>query len=339
MIKRFHAPMTSAHPLPPADVQATDARASVLMKQGIRLLNEVGPAAAAEALGCFDGALELRRTLPIETFPTLRYGLAACWLNRADALMHLGSPAQMNEALASFDAAIALLRELPLGDDPQFSKRLAIAYQNRGLALQFVGHPAAESIAAFEQAIAVLDDQQATEVPDRSYLLAAIWVNLAAAHLSVGDGTPARDAAVRAMQLVAPLQDTDADAAEVAIKARYVVCRIIASRLSQPAPGDILTRDIVDEATDAVDDGLAIARGWERHGIGRFRDLAYDMFRFGARVYAAFQPHFVAEFVLDNTDPEQSSPGYADSEEMRAAAAEALALVAGRDTEQSSAAG
>jgi hypothetical protein len=63
------------------------------------------------------------------------------------------------------------------------------------------------------------------------------------------------------------------------------------------------------------------------------------MFRFGARVYAAFQPHFVAEFVLDNTDPGQSSPGYADSAEMRAAAAEALALVASRDAEQPSAAG
>jgi hypothetical protein len=90
-------------PFDPADVQAIDAQASVLMKRGIGLLTDAQPEAVSEALGCFDRALELRSRLPIDDVPVLRYGLAACWLNRADALMRLGDAAQIADALRAFD--------------------------------------------------------------------------------------------------------------------------------------------------------------------------------------------------------------------------------------------
>src|SRR5262245_47488499 len=106
------------------------------MKRGLRLVGAGNPDAIVEALRCFDDALERRRRLPIDAVPVLRYGLAACWLNRADALMRLG---EVPLALGAFDEAIVLLRTLPLEDDPRFARRLAIACHNRGLALHAHG--------------------------------------------------------------------------------------------------------------------------------------------------------------------------------------------------------
>ena len=66
--------------------------------------------------------------------------------------------------------------------------------------------------------------------------------------------------------------------------------------------------------TDAVDDGLTLARRWEQAGVARFRDIAYDLFRFGARVYAVYQPQFLNEFVLDNLEPTRPSADYVGSD-------------------------
>ena len=56
----------------------------------------------------------------------------------------------------------------------------------------------------------------------------------------------------------------------------------------------------VHDATDLADEGLALVREWERRGVGRFRKLASDLFRFGARVYAHYQPHFLEEFLREH---------------------------------------
>src|SRR5665213_2103727 len=89
-----------------AELRAIDAEASILMKRGIGLLNDGEANAVNEALACFDRALSLRARLPIESVPAFRYGLAACWLNRADALMRLSDTAQISLALRAYDEAI-----------------------------------------------------------------------------------------------------------------------------------------------------------------------------------------------------------------------------------------
>jgi tetratricopeptide (TPR) repeat protein len=316
--------------LDPAHVRAIDADASIWMKRGIRLLGDTPPGAVHEALGCFDRALELRRRLPIETAPLLRYGLAACWLNRAEALMRLGEAASIDLALRAFDEALVLLRELPLGADARFPKRLAIAHQNRGLALQARdGTGADAAIAAFADAIAILDREQAALIPERDYLLAAVWMNLAnarSAKATAASDSQARAAALRAIALVAHLEAHDADAAEVGLKARHVLCRTLANQLSLNTGSGEAIGDDVHEATDAVDEGLDLVRRWEHQGVARFRGIAHDLFRFGARVYEKFQAQFLDEFILENTDPTRSSPAYVDSAEMRAAAQEVGAL-------------
>jgi tetratricopeptide (TPR) repeat protein len=339
----------------PVDVDAILVEASRLMKEGIRLRDEAQ--APAEALDCFDRALELRRRLPIGEVPVLRYDLAACWLNRAEALVRLRlDDHRFVEALKAYDEALALLRTVPLDEDPRFARRLAIAWQNRGRLLTSRAQEGRETrdtrhtretreaIASFMEAITVLERHGAL-VSDRQRLLAAIWMNTAIAWMTDahehapdrkhghehGHGhaheheistSQAADAARLAIAIVAASEQDDADAAEVGLQARHVLCLALAvsTRAGAVEPATDIAADDIHEATDLADDGLALVEHWERRGITRFRALASDLFRFGAHVYAIHQPRFLREFLQEHLDPARSSRDYVESDEMRGAA-------------------
>ena len=301
--------------LEPSEVRAINEQASVLMKHGIRRLEDGDHAAIVEALSCFDRALDMRRGLPIDDDPILRYGLAACLLNRGDALVRLGDAGRMVDALDAFDEGIDVMRALPLTADARFPRRLAM------------GRPVAGPIAAFTEALAILDDEPASAISDRQYLLAVVLTNLASARVledTAESAALARDAARRAIALVEDVETGDAAAAEVGLKARHVLCHTIAVRLSAPAASDDPMPDDVHEATDMADEGLDLVRQWEKKGVARFRAIAYDLFRFGTVVYATYQPQFLNEFVREHLDPDRSSAEYVGSAEMRAAVEEAL---------------
>lgn len=308
------------------EIEATDARASSYMEEGIRLMCSGNDAEAA--LLCFDHALELRRRLPTEE-PIHAYGLAACWLNRAEALTRLGPPHHAL-ALRAYDEALVLLRPLPMDDDARFCKRLAIAHQNRALLLATQSPPpSASAVAALVDAITVLERAEAMDALERDYLLAVVWMNLS--NTQASDATPvsdlaAREAARRALALVKASEHEDAAAAEAGLKARHVLCRIAARRLSAQAESETVMEEVHD-ATDVADDGLGLVRKWERRGVDRFRRIATDLFRFGARVYAYYQPHFLDEFLREHLDPLQSAHSYLQSREMQDAASEALLLL------------
>jgi len=295
------------------------------MKEGIRLMQSGDD---ADAVLYFDRALELRRSLPTEA-PVYAYGLAACWLNRGEALARLGSE-HHELALRAYDEALVLLRPLPLGDDARFAKRLAIAHQNRALVLAAQNPPAtADAIAALADAIAVLDHAEAMDAREREYLLAVVSMNLANIEASKGTSVSdlaAREAARRALRFVKARELTDAAAAEAGLKARHVLCHIAARRLSLQAARETVMAEVHD-ATDLADDGLELVREWERRGVERFRDLASDLFRFGARVYAFYQPHFLHEFLSEQLDPRQSTDSYVQSQEMQDAAREIALLL------------
>ncbi len=118
----------------------------------------------------------------------------------------------------------------------------------------------------------------------------------------------------------------DAAAAEAGLKARHVLCRIAARRLSVQAESETVLEDVHD-ATDLADEGLGLVREWERRGVDRFRNLASDLFRFGARVYACYQPRFLHEFLSEQLDPQQSAHSYVQSREMQDAAREIVSLL------------
>ena len=85
--------------------------ASGWMKRGIALLNENTTASLTNSLRWFEGAIELRRTLPLDENSWYRYVLAAGWMNRGDALTRLGSTENLAEAVRSYDRALVLLRD------------------------------------------------------------------------------------------------------------------------------------------------------------------------------------------------------------------------------------
>jgi tetratricopeptide (TPR) repeat protein len=305
----------------PQEIEAADAQASLFMKEGIRLMQSGNNVDAA--LVQFDRALELRRRLPTGV-PVHAYGLAACWLNRAEALTNLG-PEYHTLTLDSYDEALELLHTLPLDTDARFSRRLAIALQNRALVLAAQNPPeTAEAIGTLGEAIAVLDRAAAMDASERDYLLAVVWMNLAnirtSENMMAGD-LAAREGALRALALVKTREHEDVVAAETGLKARHVLCRLAARRLSVEAERETVMEDACD-ATDLADEGLALVHEWERRGVDRFRNLASDLFRFGARIYACYQPRFLNEFVSEQLDPRQSARSCVESSEIQRAARE-----------------
>lgn len=317
---------TDAHRDP---AKAANQEASAWMKGGIALLNENTPASLKAAVGHFDRAIELRRALPLDANPLFRHGLAAGWMNRADALTRLGSAEDLAEALSSYDSALETLGGLPLDANPLFRRRLAIAWQNRGLTLQAQRRApaAAEAARSFERAIATLREGNAPAIVDRKFLLAAAWMNYANAlvgNRTTQSAAKARAAAKEALALASPLEATDLAMAETGIKARHVLCQAIAELMVETDSSDGAHDKLLAEATDAVDAGMALARRWEKKGGGQFRPLARELFRFGARAYQVFQPHFLNEFLLENLDPGRSSDALAGDSQMHAAALESL---------------
>jgi hypothetical protein len=302
---------------------------SLWMKRGIALLNENTSASLKLAIGNFDRAIDLRRSLPLDTNPFFRHGLAAGWMNRGDALTRLGSVENLAEALRSYDAALETLRSLPLDTNSLFRRRMAIAWQNRGLTLQAQRRAAAamEARRCFETAIATLQTGNAAAIADREFLLAAAWMNYANVLIwddAIESAIQARAAAKQALALTTPLETQDLAMAETGLKARHVLCQAVAGLLGEKGQSDFAKDELLAEATNAVDAGMTLARHWEQSGAGPLRPLARELFRFGARAYQMYQPHFLNEFLLENLDPAQSSGAFAGDSHMHLAALESL---------------
>ena len=287
-----------------AEVEALNAQASVLVRRGLKWVKEGRPGVAAGALDCFDRALALRLTLPIAQAPHLQYDLAGTWLNRAAILVGTGREFDRTAAMAAYEAALTLLGDLPLTADPRFPRRLAIAHQNRGMALLIQGGPlVAAAVTAFLAAIRVLDQSASQAIGDRTHLMATAWVSLADAQATEGHEASSRDAIAstqQALSLIAGTERSDVTSAAVGLKARHVCCRALAQCLPPTGEAAAALLDDVHLATDTADEGLSLARHWQALGVTRFRRLADDLFRFGARVYARHQPHFLNEFVIEH---------------------------------------
>jgi hypothetical protein len=310
---------------PPPEVR--NAMASGWMKRGIALLNENTAASLTASLVWFEGAIELRRLLPLAGNPWYRYVLAAGWMNRGDALARLGSPENLAEAVYSYDHALALLRTLDLESNPLFRKRLALAWMNRGITLQEQGAAVSLRAAAesFEEAVALLRDLRPAAAPEDRPVLACALMNRGNVllRLALPEQGRARESAEQALALVADAEEKELLAAETGLKARHVLCRAIASHLAD-GTGTIAPEELVAAATDAVEDGMKLVRHWEARGEHRFRDLAGELFRFGARAYQMHQSHFLSEFLLENLDPCQSHDAFPMDSKMHTIAGEAI---------------
>jgi hypothetical protein len=312
----FLAPLVN-----PAD---TLARADAIIVEGQTLEAPGTPAAITAALRCYDAAIALLRAANPPAHELLRHQLARAWMNRANALQRRPAPA---DAIAAYDEAIALFRTLPLDRTPGYRNNLAAAWMNRGHALQATDDPAqlAESARSLETALDLFRTLPLDTDPSHRINLAAASLNLAHVRLLLADSARALAAARKAAAIAAPGQENNPALADIALKAHRAACdaigRLLVHADAQHEPADALA----DEASDIVDDALALARRWEARGVPLFRPIAARLFRFGAQLYAVHLPDFLAEFVLEHLDPARSLGAMPFDEEFHLAAAEALA--------------
>lgn len=245
-------------------------------------------------------------------------------MNRGNALQKLAADpraddAQRNEAIGSavhaYDEAIALFRTLPCDTEPALRNHLGAAWLNRGHALLATDDVPAV-VDSFRHAVAELEQLPVNENPNYRLNLAGAWTNLA--HALLGAPAEARVAAQSALALVVDVERAHPLFAEMSLRARRALVTAIGALLVTTAAPAALA----SEASDAIDDGLDLARECEQRGAAHLRPLAARLFRMGTQLYRVHQPHFLAEFVLENIAPN----AFAADAEFRAAAAEALDL-------------
>lgn len=311
------------HPAPPISPEQQDAEASQWTLQGIALLEKGDRDSLKAALGCFERAIFLREGLPLDGHPLYRWGLTAGWMNRGDVLTRLGTAEGLIEALRCYDIAIAHLHALPLEAEPVFRWRLSVAWMNRGITEQTLGDVAAEerALTCFERALQVMEGHESSPRPDYQHIQASAWMNRANAQLRlpVPDWLAVAASARRALGHSRRDEAQAPAAAEAGIKARYILCQALAHLLeSPPVEADLAERWIL-EATDAVEEVMRLTAEDER-----YLPLREEIFHFGCRIYRAFQPHFLAEFLEDGQG--QGPRGLTPA--MRAAAQESLTQAA-----------
>lgn len=231
-------------------------------------------------------------------------------MNRGHALLLQGDPVSVEASLHAYNEAIGALRQLPIAENPSWANSLGAALMNRGQLLHRlhgVGQ-AAVALGAFEEAAAILRPLvpkienpkpkiQTSTNPWPCRNLAGTLVNCANLLIDLADFKAATTAAREALGLVAPQERAEAVDAGLSLKARRVLCDALGQLLVAPgADQDALAR----EASDVVDDSLALSRHWAARGETAFAPLALRLFRYGTQLYRFHQPHFLAEFIREN---------------------------------------
>jgi tetratricopeptide (TPR) repeat protein len=124
---------------------------SALVNKGVALR---GLGRLAEAVGCYDEAIALRRRLvKQEGGAELANDLARALVNKGGALKELG---RLGEAVSCCDEAVAVLRRLVEHEGrAELANDLALALMNKGVALDSLGR-LAEAVGCYDEAIGVL---------------------------------------------------------------------------------------------------------------------------------------------------------------------------------------
>jgi len=310
-----------------------NAVAKVWMKRGIALLSANDTAALPAALHCFEQALAIRKELPFEESAWYRWLLTACWMNRGDVLTRLGQPAELIAAVHSFDEAIFHLQKLPLEEDSQYRGRLALAWMNRSLALCAQATPESlhAALLSLDQGKTVIEESVTKGLPVNTALLPTLLINRAALLLEVSPPRmlEAMQVAEETLALCQTTEHLTLQAAEIGLKARHIFCHAVALLLEAPPVDTSRADDWIMQATDKVDEAMHLTARWEKQGMPEhFRALRHELFRYGCNLLLAYQPHFMAEFLLDVLDPEQGSPLLAKADDLYQVGLEALDLAA-----------
>lgn len=302
------------------------AQAGSCIRAGQTLETQGTLEAFIEAVSRYDQARSLVRALPLDS-ERVRLALAIASMNRGNALQKQHTPPALDAAVSAYDEAIALLRTLPIDRNATDRNTLGAAWMNRGHAQLARGEPASvtESLRSFREAIAVLRSLPLNDSTSFRVNLAAALMNEANALMKTQDPIGAIASAQSAIAVTAEVEKLEPILADIGLKARRAACEALGYRLYLASQRGEPTKEIGDQAIDLVDEGLALARHWETKGEQRFRYIAVRLFHFGAQLYAAQLPDYLAEFILEHIDPEHSVGAMADTEEFYLIASDIIA--------------
>jgi tetratricopeptide (TPR) repeat protein len=230
---------------------------------------------------------------------TTRRDLGIAWMNRGHSQLLLNNPTGDAAALAAYAEAIALLRPLPPAGNPSWANSLGAALMNYGQLLHRVHGTARadEALAAFEAAAAVLRPLPAEDNPWPRRNLAGTQINRANLLLDLQRWTEAAAAAREALALSQPGELGGLVDADLTLKARRALGDALGQLLVAPGADQ---EALAVEASDVVDDAMALIRHWAARGEKNFRPLAVRFFHYGTHLYRFHQPHFLAEFIREN---------------------------------------
>jgi tetratricopeptide (TPR) repeat protein len=230
---------------------------------------------------------------------SVRRDLGVAWMNRGHSQLLLNNPNGDAGALDAYSQAIALLRALPLAENPSWANSLGAACMNHGQLLHRVHGTAraAEALASFDTAMAALRGLPGGDTPWPRRNLAGTQLNRANLLLDLARPSEAVVAAREALTLCLPDERTDLIEADLALKARRALGDALGQLLVAPNADQ---QAIATEASNVVDDALAVVRHWQARNHGGFGPLAIRFFRYGTQLYRFHQPHFLAEFVREN---------------------------------------
>jgi hypothetical protein len=231
-----------------------------------------------------------------------RRELAVAWMNRGHEFMRQGDSASLEASLDAYAQAVALLRPLVTPGRPVDSacaNSLGAALMNRGQLLHRLHgiEQAAPALAAFDEAVETLAIIPVTANPWPRRNLAGTLLNRANLLLDLARLADAAVAARAALALSMAHERADVVDADLALKARRALCDAAGRLIVTPGADQ---ESLAREASDLVDDAMALMRLWAGRGETAFAALAPRFFRYGAQLYRLHQPQFLAEFIREN---------------------------------------
>lgn len=221
------------------------------------------------------------------------------WMNRGHELMLQGNQVGLEAALAAYDEAIANLRRLPVAENPSWTNSLGAALMNRGHLLHRLHgiEQATVALEAFDEATLLLHSLLAGTNPWPRRNLAGTLLNRASLLLDLAQFPAAATTARESLGLAKPHESLDLIDADLALKARRCLCDAIGRLIVEPGADQNI---LATEASDLMDESLALIRYWAVGHPAAFAALAVRLFRYGTQLYRLHQPQFLAEFIQEN---------------------------------------
>jgi hypothetical protein len=282
--------------------------ASAWMKRGIALVGQRRQELLPEALRSFENAVSSQEKLAKSRNPHCLFDLSGGWIHRGDVLAMMSGEERRAEATRSYENALGVLRQLPFGTNRDFRDRLVSALMNYGgfLSANSPTCRSPDAIRCFEEALVHL---QAPAIPvdaKSRRITASACINLALTHLAPHlDGTVAFSQARGLAQTAIELLHQDAQSSHhdscLELKARYALCRAAGFLLAGEGTPESKVQWMM-EASDAVDEGLEIARKRFQDSTREFKDLALELVGFGANLYLLYNSNFFIEYLNENLD-------------------------------------